>query len=264
MRRRQSLFQPSYWLAAAQRVPDLCKYLSYRLGRRSYSDYYAALMRRKAKGALARTANSRWSEGGRRQFEFIRSHGLSPQHSLLDFGCGSLRAGLHFVEFLEPGNYWGVDISIGVLAVGQRLLGERGLDWKQPTLRVISDLSFDWTEGRTFDFVIAQKVLNHMPAEDVEVFLRNARKVMTGESVLIVWFVDGAVTDPRGARFHYRKEALEALARTHGYRAEIVVDHAGSCKACGLERVSGIASGREVIHRHGVQLKLCLLPTPNV
>lgn len=263
MRHRQRLFQPGYWLAAARRVPELCKYLSYRLGRGSYSDYYATMMKRKAKGAMARTASGRWSEGGRRQFEFIKSHGLRPSHSLLDLGCGSLRAGLHFVEFLEPGNYWGVDISGEVLAVGQRLLSERGLNWKRPTLRVIRDLSFDWTEGRTFDFVIAQKVLNHMPLEDVETFFRNARRVMSGESVLIVWFVDGAVRDPRGARFHHRGELLEALARTHGYRAEMVVNLAASCKECRRESANVIRTGRDVIHRHGVQLKLCLLPTPH-
>lgn len=260
MRRRQSLFRPSHWLATARRVPELYKYLSYRLGRGSYSDYYAAIMKRKAKGAMARTVGGRFSEIGRRQCEFIRSHGLRPHHSLLEFGCGPLRAGLHFVEFVEPTNYWGVDISFEWLEAGRKLLSERGLESKRPTLRGIADLSFDWAEGRTFDFVIALKVLNHMPLEDVEAFLRNARKVMTAESVLIASFIDGAVADPRGGRFHHRREALEALAETHGYRTEIV---AGFCKGCRLERADRIPSGHHVGHRHGTHLKLSLQPTTN-
>lgn len=88
-----------------------------------------------------------------------------------------------------------------------------------------------------------------MPWEDVEAFLRN--------------FIDGAVTDPRGARFHYREAALESLAESHGYRSEIVVDPRASCKGCRLEKASGVRTGLEAAHRHGKHLKLSLLPTIN-
>src|SRR3979409_2149502 len=53
----------------------------------------------------------RWEEIGELQFQFLRTHGLEPQHRLLDIGCGSLRGGVRFVSYLDPGNYFGIDIS---------------------------------------------------------------------------------------------------------------------------------------------------------
>ena len=44
-----------------------------------------------------------WEEMGRLQLEFLQREGLTPEATLLDVGCGCLRAGVHFVRFLEPG-----------------------------------------------------------------------------------------------------------------------------------------------------------------
>src|SRR5205807_6035012 len=51
-----------------------------------------------------------WEEIGRLQFEFLTGNGLKPHHRLLDVGCGALRGGLHFIRYLDEGNYVGVDL----------------------------------------------------------------------------------------------------------------------------------------------------------
>ena len=48
-----------------------------------------------------------WDEIGRLQFDYLVSQGLRPNHYLLDIACGSLRAGIHFIPYLEPGHYLG-------------------------------------------------------------------------------------------------------------------------------------------------------------
>jgi hypothetical protein len=75
----------------------------------------AALIRANRPGVSLRVLGHRdyvgalWEQVGILQFEFMVSQGLRPQHVLLDVGCGSLRGGVHFIPYLEPGNYLGID-----------------------------------------------------------------------------------------------------------------------------------------------------------
>ena len=46
-----------------------------------------------------------WDEIGALQLEFLQGRGLQPDDLLLDVGCGSLRGGVKFVEYLNPVRY---------------------------------------------------------------------------------------------------------------------------------------------------------------
>lgn len=46
-----------------------------------------------------------WEEMGQMQLDFLVARGLAPHHRLLDLGCGTLRAGRHFIRLLEAGNF---------------------------------------------------------------------------------------------------------------------------------------------------------------
>jgi hypothetical protein len=48
---------------------------------------------------------SRYDFMGASQFRLATTLGLRSGHKLLDFGCGSLRAGKLFIPYLETGNY---------------------------------------------------------------------------------------------------------------------------------------------------------------
>ena len=60
----------------------------------------------------------RWEELGRLQFRYLCSQGLLPHHRLMDIGCGSLRGGVHFAHYLDPGGYYGVDRNASLLKAG--------------------------------------------------------------------------------------------------------------------------------------------------
>lgn len=110
---------------------------------------------------LRRRVGGRWDEIGRLQFEFLVAEGLQPQHAFLDLGCGVLRGGLHFVRHLDPGNYYGVDISQDMIVGAHREVEGAGLTDRRPNLRVSE--SFDVDFGRPIDFGIAQSVFTHLP-----------------------------------------------------------------------------------------------------
>ena len=59
-----------------------------------------------------------WDEIGRLQFEYLVSQGLRPHHYLLDIACGALRAGIHFIPYLEPGHYLGIDKEADLIQAG--------------------------------------------------------------------------------------------------------------------------------------------------
>jgi SAM-dependent methyltransferase len=102
-----------------------------------------------------------WDEMGRAQFDFLVGRGLRPTDTMLDIGCGALRGGVHFVRYLDPGNYYGVDRAQWLLDVGRTELADAGLSDRGAHLRC--DDSFDFEAlGQTFDVALAQSVFTHV------------------------------------------------------------------------------------------------------
>ena len=70
---------------------------------------------------------------GKLQFDYLVDHGLKPDHYLLDAGCGPLRGGVHFIQYLEEGHYYGVDKREDVIEEARELeLPRHGLAGKRP------------------------------------------------------------------------------------------------------------------------------------
>ena len=108
-----------------------------------------------------------WETLGREQFEYLVARGLLPEHYLLDVGCGPLRAGVHFIRYLEAGHYYGVDKNADVLDETRRVeLPRHGLTDKQPVIDAIDDFAFGRL-GRHFDYAIAHSVFTHLPLNSV-------------------------------------------------------------------------------------------------
>jgi hypothetical protein len=76
-----------------------------------------------------------WDEMGELQFDFLVEQGLMPSDVLLDVGCGSLRGGVHFIRYLEPGNYLGMEKEQELLQLGVKSeLGMESLQARRPEL----------------------------------------------------------------------------------------------------------------------------------
>jgi SAM-dependent methyltransferase len=159
-----------------------------------YLDAYAANTNERVATDPKAAIGGSWDEIGQLQLEFLLGNGLEPHHALLDIGCGTLRAGRHFIRYLASGKYTGFDISSAAIDYGHALVRQEGLEAKAPALfvNVEKTLRFDdlHAKAATFDFLIAQSVFTHLPAENVAECLQNVPKVMHGQSKFFFTYFD--------------------------------------------------------------------------
>lgn len=180
-----------------------------------------------------------WDAVGALQLDFLKGQGLAPRHLLLDVGCGSLRGGVRFVDWLDPGNYFGIDISAALLDAGyDREISPLGLQEKLPraNLKTVSD--FDATSfGVAFDMAIAQSVFTHLPLNQIAACLEQTARVVKPGGVFYATFFlapdnarwsdtithhpGGVVTTALSDPYHYRIADL-AWAAQGAWRTEYV------------------------------------------
>jgi SAM-dependent methyltransferase len=118
-----------------------------------------------------------WEEAGKLQFDFLVEQGLRPEHHLLDVGCGSLRAGVHFIRWLQPGHYFGIDISKELLDAGRGELKRNNLMYKNPTLVQMGKFHFQ-SLNQEFDCALAVSVFTHLPLNSIIRCIINIEKVL--------------------------------------------------------------------------------------
>ena len=125
-----------------------------------------------------------WEEMGALQFDFLIAQGLAFSHTLLDIGCGTLRAGRHFIAYLDAGCYAGIDLSTEAIAFANAFVRENSLESKSPDLRVnkSQELDFETYDGRKFDFLLAHSVFTHLLPEHIEKCFSNLHRIMSEES----------------------------------------------------------------------------------
>ncbi len=126
---------------------------------------------------------SLWDTQRQFQIAFLKKHGLKPHHTLLDFGCGPLRGGIPIINYLNTGNYHGIDINREALDEAEKELKENKLEHKRPTL-VHVEQKETLKLYKTFDFIWAFSAVIHMPDYAYEAFISFTSKHLKRNGVL--------------------------------------------------------------------------------
>ncbi|WP_425581579.1 class I SAM-dependent methyltransferase [Streptomyces stramineus] len=201
-----------------------------RLKHPDHVDYYRAVMAsdtaRNPEAAVGSRSHDRWLALGRMQFEYLTEHGLAPNHRMLDIGCGNLRAGWRFIEHLDAGNYYGIDISPDILISAKQTLTTYGLQDKLPHLTITQNLTLDFLPDGHFDVVHAHSVFSHSPIEVIDECLAHVGRVLAPGGFFDFTFdrTEGAEHQVLREDFYYRTGTLIALAEKHGLRARFMED----------------------------------------
>ncbi len=192
--------------------------------------YYRGVMRsdaaRSAAGAVGSDTREAWLRLGQLQFDYLAGHGLQPGDRMLEIGCGNLRAGRLFIDYLGPGNYYGIDISPDILFAAQETLAEFGLQDKLPHLALVRDLTFGFLPSARFTVVHAHSVFSHSPLGVIDECLAHVGRLMTPDAIFDFTFdrTVGAEHHVLREDFYYRAETLIGLAGSHGLNAQLMED----------------------------------------
>ena len=150
--------------------------------------YYRAVMRsdaaRSREGAVGSKTHESWLQIGQLQFDYLLGHGLKPDMRMLEIGCGNLRAGRLFIDYLDAGNYYGIDISPDILLAAEGVVGQYGLQAKLPHLALVRDLRLEFLPDGQFDVVHAHSVFSHSPIEVIDECLAHVGRVHGAGRVL--------------------------------------------------------------------------------
>lgn len=123
---------------------------------------------------------------GRIQRDFLVEQGLQPHHRLLDIGCGWLRGGEWLINYLDPGNYVGIEKDSNMLEKAHRVgLSKREVAQKRP--RIIEGVPTpDLMESLGhFNYALAHSVFTHLLPEQISAMLKT---VMPHADVLYASF----------------------------------------------------------------------------
>jgi Methyltransferase domain len=170
-------------------------------GKRTHaiSVYYdaAEITRRVGRGHHRGAIGGLWDEMGQLQLDFLTGRGLTPDMALLDIGCGSLRAGVRFVDYLGADNYFGTDLNKSLLDAGYRRELTDELRGKLPRDHLVADGEFDFSWlPRKVDMALAQSVFTHLPLNHARVCLtRLAHAMKPGGKFFMTFFECGGPID---------------------------------------------------------------------
>ena len=192
--------------------------------------YYRAVMRsdaaRSREGAVGSHTHESWLELGQLQFDYAVSHGLKPDMRMLEVGCGNLRAGRLFIEYLDAGHYYGLDISPDILLGAQDTIADYDLAAKLPHLTLVKNLRLHFLPDAMFDFAHAHSVFSHSPIEVIDECLAHVGRILAPGGFFDFTFdrTEGAEHHVLHEDFYYRTETLIALAAKHGLEATFMAD----------------------------------------
>lgn len=122
---------------------------------------------------------------GLAQLEILKSLGCKPHHRVLEIGCGALVAGFPIMQYLDAGNYSGVDPNVWLIEQS-KALPEVAAVVAEKHPRFHASANFRASEYTTrpdgnherakFDFIISHSILSHASNTQLTDFLNAARE----------------------------------------------------------------------------------------
>ena len=182
-----------------------------------------------------------WEEVGQLQFDFLVKSGLKPDHRMIDVGCGSLRGGVHFAQYLDSGHYFGIDINQSLIDAGyEKELKPRGLDRRVPRANLRASSEFDFAAfEQVFDYALAVSVFTHLPLDTIRICLERLAPAMSPTGVFFATVFENdpeqpsvpVLQEPGGVTtysdqdpYHYGRDDLIDRATACGWKTEWIGD----------------------------------------
>jgi hypothetical protein len=186
--------------------------------------------RAEALGTFLGGSAPRFEEDGRRIFIALLRRGLTPDSTVLDVGCGALRAGYWLIHFLDADRYLGIEPAAQRLAAARERLLEPGLEGlKRPRFSEGRELDLGGF-GVTPRFVLMRSIWSHASKAQVGVMLDSFAAVAAPDTLLLTSYVPAArAATVRRLPGRVRHRVRGCLGRGSPARApRVLVDYQGA------------------------------------
>lgn len=197
---------------------------------KSFAAFYAETSAKKRREGLPHAnlgANLKTGEFGRSGvpfFDWIVELGLKPEHTLADYGCGTLRVGVHAIKYLDPGRYWGLEVSGEFLEEGRKLVGSALLEEKKPHLHTISPGSVAEAASAAPHMVISTKVFNHVHPDELAEYFHNILTIAgpSGRAMVTGKWSEGKTIQHKSRSWTHSLKTMKRLVSDEGGSLSIV------------------------------------------
>lgn len=93
------------------------------------------------------------------------------------------------LRYLEPGNYYGIDVVDTFINDGLTLIDPKLLEEKQPRLGVIDDETLRKVAAWEPDFIFSNAVLQHVPPDELGLYFQRLASIMAPHTKAYVLFI---------------------------------------------------------------------------
>ncbi len=118
-----------------------------------------------------------WSAAESKAQKWFKAMALRPRDKVIEYGCGSLRLGAHFIRYLDRGNFLGLDVVDGFFELGARAMGLDLFEAKASQLRVIDEAAIEAGEKFSADIVFSNLVCVHVHPDEIGDYFRNLSRL---------------------------------------------------------------------------------------
>jgi len=136
---------------------------------------------------------------GRKEFDWFRTRNLRRDMMCIEYGCGCLSVGQHFIEYLDSGRYLGLDIVDSFYRDGLTMIDGKIIARSQPRFLIISEEALQRASAAKADLVFATTMIQHVPPQELGMFFGNVIRLMHETSIAIVNCKTALVTARIGA-----------------------------------------------------------------
>lgn len=106
---------------------------------------------------------------------------------VVDYACGSLRVGQHFIRALDPGNYIGIDVWLELINMGRDALGSETVTSKKPRFFEITRPAIDEAVDLQPDLTVACSVAYQVHPIDYPEFIYNLSRISSKPGAILVF-----------------------------------------------------------------------------
>jgi hypothetical protein len=157
-------------------------------------------------------------------FRYLLREGLKEHDVLVDYGCGTLRVGVHAIKYLAPGAYWGLEIDEAILANGCKLVGPKLMAKKVPNLRVISQASLEEVASMKPALICSFKVMTRVPPAELGTYISNIIALIgaSGKAIIQSKWSDDQTFQFSGQHWAHSLLTIRELIALNGGRLAII------------------------------------------